>query len=159
LVAVDDMRASAKWTLAAIGTVGATLISGGSIAAFAEVHGALHDAIAGSGLGLALAGVGLAFWFTSKVLAPRLTTRATLASPKLARFRAALESSPEQRAAAHALLMQADLRRSRLMTMLGVVLVIAGVVAFVSVTGSSGPTYIPVITTTPAVTASPTATG
>jgi hypothetical protein len=56
---------------------------------------------------------------------------------------------------AHAWLVEADLKRSRLWTLGGGVLVVAGAVLFFSVTGSSGPTYVPVVTTTPA--ASPAA--
>jgi hypothetical protein len=96
LTAVDDMRSVAKWTLAAEGAVGAALISGGPLLAIGQVHGALHAVIAGLGLLAALGGVGIAIWSTTKVLTPRLTTPATLASPALARFREIVEESPEQ---------------------------------------------------------------
>lgn len=214
LAAVDDMRATAKWTLAAFGAVGVALISGGPLVAVGHVHGVAHAVIAGAGLVVALGGVGIAIWFTSKVLAPRVTTPTTLMSPKLDGFRTDVQKSPEdyfgviatdvagllrhqkiavnlarqlaaekdpkrrvvlesylmratrnaERAdpyvrwlltAAHARLVAADLQRSRWWTLAGGVLVIIGAVLFFSVTGSSGPTYVPVVTTTPTPTSSP----
>jgi hypothetical protein len=215
LAAVDDMRAAAKWTLAAAGAVGAALISGGPLVAVGQVHGVLHAVIAGLGLLAALCGVGLAIWSTTKVLASRLTTPATLASPELAKFRevveadreqffgviakdvagllryqviavhlmelrAAKKDDPRQQAmiaaqlhrvmrdaaradpyvrwlltAAHAWLVEAELKRSRKWTLIGGILVVAGAVLFFSVTGNSGPTYVPVLT--PQVTAVPSA--
>ena len=95
LAAVDDMRATAKWTLAAFGAVGAALISGGPLVAVGQVHGVAHAVIAGAGLVIALAGIGVAIWHTAKVLAPRLTTPATLMSPQLAGFRKVIEESPD----------------------------------------------------------------
>jgi hypothetical protein len=55
-----------------------------------------HALIAGSGLVLALIGVGLAIWTTSTVLSPRLTTPATLRSPGLGGRRAIIEAGPAQ---------------------------------------------------------------
>lgn len=96
LDAVDDLRTSAKWTLAAAGAVGAALISGGPLVAVGQVHGLRNALLAGLGLALALTGVGIAIWSTSKVLAPRLTSRKTLASPRLASLRRDIEAEPEQ---------------------------------------------------------------
>lgn len=238
LVAVDDMRATAKWTLAVVGAVGATLISGGPLVAVGNVHGAVHAVVAGIGLLIALCGIGIAIWYTTDVLMPRLVTPATLLADQpekprvlaiaarlgirerhpLDDLRAQISQSPEQvfgvlardipgllryrvlevnvgrmlaaekhdagrravlerqllrtsrnasRAepyvgwlllAAHAELVKAALRRSRLATMAGGVLVIIGAVLFFSVTGSSEPRYVPVVTTTPVATASPTMT-
>ena len=209
------MRVAAKWTLAAAGAVGAALITGGPLVAVGQVHGVHHAIIAGLGLLAALVGVGLAIWSTTKVLAPRLTTPATLASPALKKFRKmvnadreqffgavakdvagllryqviairlmelhdAKKDDPRQQAmiaaklpqvmrdaaradpfvrwlltAAHAWLVEAALKRSRWWTLLGGVLVVAGAVLFFSVTGNSGPRYVPVLT--PQVTASPSA--
>jgi hypothetical protein len=243
-VAVDDMRATAKWTLAALGAVGAVLISGGPLVAVGQVHGVGHVVIAGAGLLLALAGIGAAIWYTTDVLSPRLVTPSTLLGRKptpkvaapprwqavlarltiarrdpLAELRARVTESPElffgvlardiagllrhramevglawqlqaepgktehgkaRRAnlekhlqqvsrdasraeplvgwlllAAHAELVRAALRRSRIATIAGGALVIIGAVLFFSVTGSSGPQYVPVLT--PAVTATPAA--
>ena len=212
LAAVDDMRSAAKWTLAAEGAVGAVLISGGPLLAVGQIHGVLNAILAGLGLLTALGGVGIATWSTTKVLAPRLVTPATLALPSLARFREVVEESPGQffgviatnvagllryqeiavnlarllavekdpgrrakietqlrrttrdatRAdpfvrwlltAAHAWLVEQELQRSRRFTLAGGVLVVAGAVLFFSVTGSSGPTYVPVLT--PQITAVP----
>ena len=96
LAAVDDLRAAAKWTLAAEGAVGAALISGGPLVAVGQVHGTGHALLAGAGLVVALGGVGLAIWFTSKVLSPRLTTPQTLRSPALAGLRRVIEAEPAQ---------------------------------------------------------------
>jgi len=96
LEAVDDLRAAAKWTLAAEGAVGAALISGGPLVAVGQVHGTAHALLAGAGLAVALGGVGLAIWFTSKVLSPRLTTPATLRSPALAQLQGMIEAEPAQ---------------------------------------------------------------
>ena len=215
LAAVDDMRSVAKWTLAVAGAVGAALISGGPLIAVGQVHGVHHAVIAGLGLLAALVGVELAIWSTTKVLAPRLTTPATLASPKLTEFRdlvnadreylfgavakdvadllrhqviavrltelhkAKKSDHPRQAmiaaqlsrvtrnaaradpyvrwllTAAHAWQVEAELKRSRWWTLLGGMLVVAGAVLFFSVTGNSGPTYVPVLT--PQVTAVPSA--
>jgi hypothetical protein len=96
LDAVDDLRAAAKWTLAAEGAVGAALISGGPLVAVGQVHGTAHALLAGAGLVVALGGVGLAIWFTGKVLSPRLTTPETLRSPGLAGLRRVIEAEPAQ---------------------------------------------------------------
>jgi len=96
LEAVDDLRAAAKWMLAAEGAVGAALISGGPLVAVGHVHGAGHALLAGAGLVVALGGVGLAIWFTSEVLSPRLTTPETLRSPGLAGLRQVIEAEPAQ---------------------------------------------------------------
>ena len=79
--AVDDMRSTAKWTLAVAGAVGAALISGGPLVAIGQVHDALHAVLAAVGLVIALGGVGLAIWRTSQVLSPRLMTPAQLPDP------------------------------------------------------------------------------
>lgn len=96
LEAVDDLRAAAKWTLAAEGAVGAALISGGPLVAIGHVHGTVHALTAGAGLVVALSGVGLSIWFTGRVLAPRLTTPATLRSPALAGLVRIIEAEPAQ---------------------------------------------------------------
>jgi hypothetical protein len=96
LDAVDDLRAAAKWTLAAEGAVGAAIISGGPLAAVGQVHGTGHALLAGAGLAVALGGVGLAIWSTSKVLSPRLTTPQTLRSPALAGLRRVIEAEAAQ---------------------------------------------------------------
>jgi hypothetical protein len=96
LDAIDDLRATAKWMVAAAGAVGAALISGAPLVAVGQVHGLWHALLAGLGLVLALAGVGIAIWSASKVLAPRLTTRKAVLSPGLAGLRQDIEAEPEQ---------------------------------------------------------------
>lgn len=211
LTSVDDMRATAKWTLAVVGATGAALISGGPLVAVGQVHGVVHSVLAGVGLACALVGIWLAIWFTSRVLMPRLTTPAVFteqrtsaltgkASLKLASLTEQIDQNPTyffgelatsvgdllarraktldavQKVAeaiavsgdvtmnaqlqatlarlqsdlaridaglnsllplAHAWLVEADLRRSRLWTLAGGLLVVAGAVLFFSVTGSS----------------------
>lgn len=94
LDAIDDLRTTAKWTLAAAGLVGAALISGGPLVAVGNVHGLSHSLLAGGGLVVALAGVAISIWSTSRVLAPRLTTAATLTSRRLAGLRKDLNLEP-----------------------------------------------------------------
>jgi len=96
LDAVDDLRSAAKWTLAAAGAVGAALISGGPLVAAGQVHGTGRALVAGAGLMVALAGVGLAICFAGKVLSPRLTTPETLRSDALAGLRKQIEAEPAQ---------------------------------------------------------------
>jgi hypothetical protein len=96
LDAIDELRAAAKWTAAAAGAVGAALVSGGPLVAVGRVHGTAHALLAGAGLVVVLIGVGLAIWSASKVLAPRLTTPATLRSRRLRGLREELEAEPEQ---------------------------------------------------------------
>jgi hypothetical protein len=242
LDSVSDMRASAKWMLAAAGAVGAALIGGAPLVAVGQVHGVLHAVLAGLGLAIALGGVGTAIWFTSKVLVPRLITPAVLkkAAPapsrgsgprvRLPAFlqptgqrelaalkdlideepaeffgiaaasvdglfarqeglrqnaaslvrQAAREKDPRRRAMyrdqirrveengervggyvryllalALAWQIKADLELSRKWTMTGALLVIVGGVLFFSSTGSGGPAYVPVVTTTPIPVATP----
>jgi hypothetical protein len=90
------MRSAAKWTLAAAGAVAATLISGGSLVAVGQVR-TLGQALAtGLGLAVALAGIGLAIWSTTKVLAPRLTTPGTFRLPELDGLRERIEAEPAE---------------------------------------------------------------
>jgi hypothetical protein len=216
------MRSAAKWMLAVAGAVGAVLISGGPLAAVGEVHGVLDTFLAWLGLVIALCGVSVAIWQTSKVLVPRLATPNTMrTSPDLAGLRAQISDEPaefmgfsavtvdglfrrqsrlrertallmlqvaraendEQRrqfqaelaqvrknsevvevyvrwvlALGHAWLVRADLQRSRKWTLAGGIIVAVGAVLFFSVTGSSGPTYVPVVTVAPSATVSPALT-
>jgi len=93
---VEDMRSTAKWTIAAAGSVGAALISGGPLIAAGQVHGTRHALLAGGGLVLTLLGVGLAIWSTSRVLAPRLMTPEALRSSALKGLREMIENEPAQ---------------------------------------------------------------
>jgi hypothetical protein len=97
LDSIDDMRAAAKWMLAASGAVGVALISGGPLVAVGRVHGVGHAILAGLGLIVTLSGVGLAIWYTSRVLVPRLVTPgAFLASDALAGLRERIDQEPAE---------------------------------------------------------------
>jgi hypothetical protein len=94
LDAVDDMRSTAKWTIAAFGAVGSALISGGPLVAVGKVHGTAHIVIAGLGLAAVLAGVCVAIWQTSNVLTPFITTPATVRT--LTGLITLIDASPEE---------------------------------------------------------------
>jgi hypothetical protein len=97
LDSIEDMRSAAKWMLAAAGAVGATLISGGPLVAIGQVHGALNIFLAVLGLVFAVSGAGVAIWYTSNVLVPRLTTPATFRSAKeLTDLRDDINREPEE---------------------------------------------------------------
>lgn len=94
LDAVADLRSAARWTLAAAGAVGAALVSGGPLVAVGRVHGAFDAFLAVLGLTVALTGVGLAIWMTSRVLEPWLTTPEDLLSTEFAGLRHQVEHDP-----------------------------------------------------------------
>lgn len=97
LDSIDDMRVAAKWMLAASGAVGAALISGGPLVAVGRVHGAGHAILAGAGLIVTLGGVGIAIWYASRVLVPRLVTPAVFqGSAALAGLRARIDAEPAE---------------------------------------------------------------
>jgi len=74
LDAVPDMRATAKWILAAAAAAGAALIGGAPLTAVGKLHG-WGDAISAYlGLVIGLAGIGWAIWRTADALIPPLTT-------------------------------------------------------------------------------------
>lgn len=94
LDAVDDLRAAARWMIAAAGAVGAVLISGGPLVAVGKVSGLGHALIAGAALVVALTGVGLAIWQTSRVLVPPVTTPATLRQDSTKGLREIIDATP-----------------------------------------------------------------
>jgi hypothetical protein len=93
LDAVPDMRATAKWTVAAFGAVGAALLGAVPPAAFGKLDSVGDVLIAGSGLLLALAGVGWAIWHTADALTPPVTVLSTI--DELPELRAKILGSPE----------------------------------------------------------------
>ncbi|MER6343600.1 hypothetical protein ACWC10_18250 [Streptomyces sp. NPDC001595] len=94
LDAVPELRAAARWMIAAFGMVGAALIGGGPLVAVGKVHGLRDAAIAGGALLVALSGVCLAVWQVSRVLIPPVTTTATLAEPELRELRELIDAAP-----------------------------------------------------------------
>ncbi|MFJ3666925.1 hypothetical protein ACIPSE_10765 [Streptomyces sp. NPDC090106] len=95
LDAVPDMRATAKWMVAAWAGVGAVLLAGVPLTVMrsAASTGRLLGALAG--LVVALTGVGWALWVTSEALMPRLVSYRELGSPRFAEIKAAVEAEPE----------------------------------------------------------------
>jgi hypothetical protein len=80
-----------------VGAVGTALVSGGPLVAVGQVHGTANTVRALLGLLIVLAGVGLAIWFTSQVLVPRLTTPGTiLTSPELKKLRDKINAEPAE---------------------------------------------------------------
>ena len=95
LDAIPDMRATAKWILAAAAAVGAALLGGAPLTAVGKVHGAGHAFLAFAGLAIGLAGVGWAIWHTADALIPPLTTPLSLDSePRLADLRRGIARDP-----------------------------------------------------------------
>lgn len=95
LDAVADMRATAKWILAAAAAVGAALLGGGPLTAVGKVHGLGADLRAYGGLAIALLGVGWAIWHTADALIPPLTTpRFVDEDPALRDLRARIAQDP-----------------------------------------------------------------
>lgn len=92
--AVTDMRATARWTIAASSAVGALLLGGAPIVAIGHLKGVLHIAFAYVGLAIAIAGVGWAIWQTSEALIPRIHTIAQLQDPDVAELRDFIAKDP-----------------------------------------------------------------
>src|ERR1700722_16134467 len=81
LDAIGDLRAAARWTIAAFGVVGTALIGGGPLVAVGKIHHPANAVIAGADLLVAVIGIGVAIWTTGRALPPPVTTLATLDSP------------------------------------------------------------------------------
>jgi hypothetical protein len=94
LDAIGDLRAAARWMIAAAGAVGAVLIGGGPLVAVGKVHGLGHAVIAAISLLVGLVGVGLAIWQTSLVLVPPITTASTLRHESMRGLREMIERAP-----------------------------------------------------------------
>ncbi|MFJ8853471.1 hypothetical protein [Streptomyces sp. NPDC102437] len=96
LESVADMRATAKWILAALAVTGAALLGGGPLAAVGKIHGPGQAVTAYAGLLLSLVGIGWAIWRTADALIPPLTTPRSLdCSPLLADLRVRIACEPE----------------------------------------------------------------
>jgi hypothetical protein len=96
LDAISDLRAAARWTIAAFGVVGTALIGGGPLVAVGKVHHPVNAVVAGAGLLVAVIGIGVAIWTTSQVLIPPVTTLATLDSPLTSELRAMIDRAPAE---------------------------------------------------------------
>ncbi|MER5883296.1 hypothetical protein ABT160_05670 [Streptomyces sp. NPDC001941] len=94
LDAVPELRAAARWMIAAFGAVGAALIGAGPLVAVGKVHGLGEALVAGAALFVSLTGVSLAIWQVSRVLEPPLTTVASLADPAVRELRELVDASP-----------------------------------------------------------------
>ncbi|MEU6859338.1 hypothetical protein AB0B28_10765 [Glycomyces sp. NPDC046736] len=95
LEAIPDMRATAKWTVASLGAVGAALITVVPLTVFDDLHGTGDLVTAAIGLALAIAGVCWAIWHTAEALTPPVTVIEDLDGKDLAPIRALLARSPE----------------------------------------------------------------
>lgn len=93
-LAVADMRATARWTIAATSAVGGLLLGGFPLTAIGEIHSARDITLAVCGLVLAMAGVSWAIWSVGEVLTPRFVTLRSLHEPALATLRAEIEADP-----------------------------------------------------------------
>jgi len=93
--AVPDMRATAKWMLAALSAVGAVLLAGVPLTAMRSAASTGRLLFAVAGLAVALAGVGWALWVTSEALMPRLVSYQDLHGPRFAEIKAAIAAQPE----------------------------------------------------------------
>jgi hypothetical protein len=92
--AVSDMRSTARWTIAALGAVGALLLGGVPLATTRDVHGAGSALQAFAGLVVALAGVGWAIWRTSEALTPQIAILGMLEDADVADLRAVIARDP-----------------------------------------------------------------
>lgn len=93
--AVADMRATARWTIAAAAGVGSVLLGGVPLVAIGKVHGGWHIALAAVALALALLGVAWAIWRTGEALMPRFATLRDLDQPSLRGLRDEIAAAPE----------------------------------------------------------------
>jgi hypothetical protein len=94
LEAVADMRATAKWIIAALAAVGAALVGGGPLTAVGRIHAFGPALVAVAGLVISLAGIGWAIWHTAEALMPLATTLAMLDTPELATLQKQIKEDP-----------------------------------------------------------------
>ena len=94
LESLPDMRAAAKWIIGAMASVGAFMMGGLPLAVLGRLTTPLQAVGFAAGLMIALAGVGVAVWFTADALVPPVTTMDTFARPELKQLRDAVAESP-----------------------------------------------------------------
>jgi hypothetical protein len=95
LDAIPDMRATAKWTIASLGAVGAALVTVVPLSMLDRLHGTADLISVIIGFTLGTAGVAWAVWHTSEALTPPVTTLSDINDRSLAALRRRTESSPE----------------------------------------------------------------
>lgn len=95
LEAIPDMRATAKWTAASLGAVGAALIAIVPLSVFEQLDGGGDLILAALGLALGIGGVCWAVWHTAEALTPPVTVIEDLDGEGLAPLRALMARSPE----------------------------------------------------------------
>lgn len=91
--AVADLRATARWTIAATAAVGTLLIGGGPLAAVGKINDRGDVLSALGGLTLALLGISWAIWHTSEALTPRIATLASLETAEMAALKKLIENN------------------------------------------------------------------
>jgi hypothetical protein len=89
------MRATAKWTVAALGAVGAALLGTTPLAGLGRLANVGDTVAALAGLLLGLLGVTWAVWHTTEALTPPISALATLENPGLASLRTEIAKNPE----------------------------------------------------------------
>ncbi|MET8040661.1 hypothetical protein ABZU25_07320 [Micromonospora sp. NPDC005215] len=92
--AVADMRAAAKWTIAAFAVVGAFILGGVPVAVIGKLQDRGDAVAVAAGIMTALLGVSWAVWHTTEALTPPITTIASLRDPRLKRMLGIIESDP-----------------------------------------------------------------
>ncbi len=94
LESVPEMRSTAKWTLAALGAVGAVLLGAVPLEAIGKLTSTGDFLLVAGGLVLSVGGISWAIWQTAEALTPPVTTIADFESAGLASLRAQLKRSP-----------------------------------------------------------------
>ncbi|MEU6557985.1 hypothetical protein ABZ915_48550 [Streptomyces sp. NPDC046915] len=92
--AIADLRATARWTVVAVATVGALLVGGGPLTAVGRIHDWGDTFAALGGLALTVLGVGWAIWQTGEALTPCLATLDDLDAPEMTQLRDAIARNP-----------------------------------------------------------------
>jgi hypothetical protein len=94
LDAVADMRATARWTIAAAASVGAFALGGTPLAVLGELRNTGDAVAAAAGIVIVLAGVCWSIWRTSEALTPPITTIEALDTAALRPLRDLIAQSP-----------------------------------------------------------------
>ncbi|MEU5157369.1 hypothetical protein [Glycomyces sp. NPDC021274] len=95
LDAISEMRSTAKWMIAALGAVGASLLAAFPLGALNGVSNTTDLIWATIGLVLGISGVAYAIWRTAEALSPPITTLSSVNDDGLKTLRTLLDASPE----------------------------------------------------------------